>query len=111
MKQPNLLTLWKNKGQILEGIKNSIFKREDVEAIAAERLAICELCTVYDADGKEGCMVSGTGPCCDQTKGGCGCSLGFKTRSLSSSCPLDPPKWEAVMSWEEENQLNQKLGL
>ena len=30
------------------------------------------------------CAASGTQPCCAS----CGCSLAFKTRSLSSSCPL-----------------------
>ena len=48
-------------------------------------------------------MVVGTQPCCAQ----CGCSLGFKLRSLSSSCPLD--KWSAIMSEEEEDKLNQQI--
>jgi hypothetical protein len=30
---------------------------------------------------------------------------------LSSSCPLNPPKWEAILSEDEEDKLNQKLGL
>lgn len=106
----NLITIWKNKGQIMEGIKNSIFKREDVEDIALQRMAICKDCDLIDHKGT-GCMVSGTGPCCDINKGGCGCSLGFKTRSLSSSCPLETPKWEAVMSQAEEDALNAKLGV
>lgn len=106
----NLLTIWKNKGQILEGIKNSVFKRADVEEVAMERMSICKDCDLYDFKG-EGCMVSGTGPCCNKLKGGCGCSLGFKTRSLSSSCPATTPKWEAVMTQQEEDALNAKLGL
>ena len=36
------------------------------------------------------CAVKGTAPCCNE----CGCSLLFKTKSLSSACPLD--KWKAV---------------
>lgn len=104
----NLFTLWKHKGQIMEGIKNSIFKREDVEEIVAVRNSICKDCVNYDVSG-DGCMVPGTGPCCDKRTGGCGCSLGFKQRSLSSECPLG--HWEALMSQEEEDALNLKLGL
>jgi len=43
--------------------------------------------------------VKGTAPCCNE----CGCSLGFKTRSLSSDCPLG--KWEAIVTEEEEDKL------
>ena len=103
-----LFRSWKNKGQIIEGITNSIFKKEDVEEIAQQRMQICKDCTLYDVQG-EGCMVKGTQPCCDERKGGCGCSLEFKTRSLSSDCPLG--KWKAELTEEEENQLNQKLGI
>jgi hypothetical protein len=104
----NIIKLWKSKGQILEGITNSIFKKEDVEEVAAERMTICTQCDLFTEDNA-GCMVIGTTPCCNQLKGGCGCSLGFKTRSLSSDCPLG--KWKAVLTQEEEDQLNQKLGL
>lgn len=110
MKKNNLIQIWKNKGQIIEGIKNSIFKKEHVEEIARQRMQICRLCSLYDVQG-EGCMVPGTQPCCNEKLGGCGCSLSLKTRSLSSSCPLPTPKWEAVLSEEEEDKLNEKLGL
>lgn len=104
----NIIKIWKTKGQILEGITNSVFRREDVEQIADHRMGICRRCSLYDVKG-DGCMVPGTGPCCDQTKGGCGCSLGFKTRSLSSDCPKG--YWSSELSQEEEDLLNQKLGL
>lgn len=104
----NIIKIWKAKGQILEGISNSVFKREDVEQIASERMKICFFCDLYTENG-EGCMVPGTQPCCNQNKGGCGCSLGFKTRSLSSSCPLG--HWPAEITQEEEDKLNEKLGL
>lgn len=87
---------------------NSIFKKEDVEEIAQTRMNICQGCTLYDFTG-EGCMVPGTSPCCNEKLGGCGCSLKFKTRSLSSDCPKG--KWKAELTEEEENLLNQKLGL
>lgn len=104
----NIIQIWKSKGQILEGITNSIFKKEDVEEIAKQRMGVCHYCDLYTENDK-GCMVAGTTPCCDQRKGGCGCSLGFKARSLSSECPLG--KWTAELTQEEEDQLNQKLGL
>ena len=104
----NIIKIWKTKGQILEGITNSIFKKEDVEEIAEQRMGVCFSCKLYTEEN-EGCMVTGTGPCCDQREGGCGCSLKFKTRSLSSECPLG--KWKAELTQEEEDQLNQKLGI
>ena len=104
----NLIKVWKAKGQIIEGITNSIFKKEDVEAVAEYRMFVCKNCKLYDESG-DGCMVPGTSPCCNEKLGGCGCSLSLKTRSLSSDCPLK--KWKAELSQEEEDLLNQKLGL
>jgi hypothetical protein len=104
----NIIKIWKSKGAILEGITNSIFKKEDVEEIAQHRMQICNECELLDVQG-EGCMVPGTAPCCNEKKGGCGCSLSLKTRALSSDCPLD--KWGAELTEEEEEKLNQKLGL
>ena len=109
--QENILRIWKNKEQILEGVKNSVFKREDVEEIAEERMKICVGCELYTTSDY-GCMVPGTTPCCNESIGGCGCSLKFKTRSLSSSCPHpDGPKWKAEITQQEEDALTQKLGL
>ena len=104
----NIIQLWKVKGQIIEGITNSIFKKEDVEEIAQQRMQICLSCELLDVQG-EGCFVKGTQPCCNQDKGGCGCSLSLKTRALSSECPKG--YWKAELTEEEEDQLNQKLGL
>lgn len=104
----NIIKIWKSKGQIIEGISNSIFKKEDVEQIAQYRMQICNECELLDVQG-DGCMVPGTQPCCNEKKGGCGCSLSLKTRALSSDCPLS--KWEAILTEEEEDKLNEKLGL
>lgn len=100
----NLLEIWKNRNQILDGILNSVFKKEDVEAVADSRFAICKSCPDIDTDGKE-CLAPGTQPCCSL----CGCSLTFKTRSMSSECPAG--KWKALMSEQEEDMLNEKLDL
>ena len=76
------LDVFKNADKIAEGIKNNIFKKEHVEAIAQERFKICIACSLFDARG-DNCMAPGTQPCCSD----CGCSLAFKVRSLSSDCP------------------------
>jgi hypothetical protein len=91
-----LTQIWKNKSQILEGIINTVIRDEYVEEVAAIRNSICDDC---ELKGNK-CMVPGTGPCCND----CGCSLGFKTRSLSSSCPLG--KWEALVTEDEEDELD-----
>ena len=104
----NIFKIWKHKGQILEGIANSIFKKEDVEAVAEYRMFVCKNCKLYDETG-EGCVVPKTGPCCDERKGGCGCCLSLKTRALSSACPFG--HWKAELTEEEEDKLNEKLGL
>jgi len=107
----NIIRIWKAKDQILEGVTNSIFKKEDVEEIAAQRISVCKECDLYDISGY-GCLIPATAPCCDIKQGGCGCSLSLKTRSLSSSCPHPKgSKWEAELTSDEEDLINSKLGL
>ena len=98
----SVIQIWKAKGQILEGIKNNIFKNEHVEEIADKRWLICQGCPILDIPGKK-CLVPGTGPCC----GDCGCSMAIKLRSLGSACPLD--KWDAELTFEEDYLLQKKL--
>lgn len=85
----------------MEGVINSIIANDDVEYISEERNDICKSCEHLDVEGKD-CLVSGSQPCCSL----CGCSLYFKTRSLSSECPAG--KWKALMTEEEEEKLNSK---
>jgi len=103
-----LKEIFNNRNQILEGIKNNIFKKQHVEQIANIRLSICKMCEHYDESG-EGCLIPGTSPCCNKNTGGCGCSLSIKTRSLSTNCPLTSPKWDAMLTENEEDELNKKL--
>ena len=98
----NVIQIWKNGGQILEGIKHKIFKKEHVEIVAKERLAICKKCSLFDTKGDK-CLVPGTQPCC----GSCGCSMDLKIRSLSSECPEG--KWDAILSHEENYLLNEQI--
>ena len=91
-----LKLIWQNRKQIIEGITNSVIRDETVEEIARLRYSICDEC---EHKGRK-CAVKGTAPCCNE----CGCSLNFKTRSLSSSCPLG--KWEALTTEEKEDELD-----
>jgi hypothetical protein len=107
----NVLKIWKSKGQILEGIVNSVFKQEDIEEIAQERMAICEsnICGLFDADGSsEKAAVKGSAACA-----GCGCKLEWKTRAMASYCYLkdmgDHPLWEAILSPAEADILQERL--
>tara|TARA_R110000751_G_scaffold44315_1_gene101487 strand:+ start:2814 stop:3152 length:339 start_codon:yes stop_codon:yes gene_type:complete len=96
------LDVFKNIDKITEGIKNNIFKKEHIEAVATDRFQYCIKCSLYDAEGKS-CMAPGTQPCCSD----CGCSLTFKVRSLSSECPKG--YWDALMSEEIETKLITKI--
>jgi hypothetical protein len=80
----------------MEGITNTLIRNEFVEDVARHRMEVCDACNQKG----DKCLVAGTAPCCNE----CGCSLTFKTRSLSSDCPLD--KWKALMSEEEEDKLD-----
>jgi len=95
----NLKDIWKNKKLIIEGMKNSIIKKEVVEEVAAERMKICDECPHKDTKG-DSCFIPKTQPCCSL----CGCTLHFKLRSLSASC--DDKRWDALISQEEEDELN-----
>ncbi len=65
-------------------------------------MAICKTCPNIDLKGDK-CYVAGTQPCCSI----CGCSLELLLRSLSSKCVAG--KWEAVLSEDEEEKLNEQL--
>jgi hypothetical protein len=96
----SLLTqIWKERSKIMEGIKNSIIHDEFVENIASLRNEVCLECPSRG----DKCAIPGTAPCCNE----CGCSLGFKTRSLSSVCPLG--KWKALLTEEEVEKLENEL--
>jgi hypothetical protein len=101
----SLIKIWKNKGKIYEGIKNSIFKQEHIEEIAADRMSKCRECPHIDNEGSK-CELPGTAPCC----GLCGCKLSLKTRSLSSACADEGnERWKAVLTEDEEDKLNENL--
>lgn len=81
-----LAEIWKHRKEILEGVTNTVIKSKIVEEIAKDRAAICDKCEEKKTDGCAALIKA----CCNI----CGCSLEFKTRSLSSSCPVN--KWPAL---------------
>lgn len=102
-----LLEVFRNRKKIFEGIRNSVFTKDTVEAIAKERDAICTGCPEKDVTGDK-CLVPMTAPCC----GVCGCKLAWKLRALSEECPHpDGPRWSAILTPEEEGEVNKKLGI
>tara|TARA_R110002020_G_scaffold36503_3_gene109761 strand:- start:4350 stop:4679 length:330 start_codon:yes stop_codon:yes gene_type:complete len=103
MKLEHLLKAFGNIDQIYEGIKNNIFKKEHIEAVAKVRWKECKECEHIDRRGSF-CMAPGTQPCCKE----CGCSLGSKIRSLSGECPVG--KWRALMPEEAEEELKENMG-
>ena len=93
-----LTKILQNKSKIFEGIKNYIFKKEDVEEIAQIRMDICKTnaCGYYDPEGKSPEAVVPGIPSC----GACGCSLEIKTRCMSCKCGLSElgkePLWKEM---------------
>ena len=91
--------IWKNRSEIMAGIKNSVIHKDYIEVMAADRDKICSSC---EHKGNK-CTIPGTGPCCNI----CGCSLKLMQRSPSSEC--DIKKWTAVLSQQQEDQLNNQF--
>jgi hypothetical protein len=102
MRINKILGAFGNIDQILEGVKNKIFKKKDVEDIADLRWMHCVTCKALDETGKN-CAVKGTQPCCSD----CGCSLGLKLRALSSSCPQG--KWHPVTTADGEKAIKKQI--
>jgi len=104
MRISKLLGALGNLDQIAEGIKNKIFKRDDVEAVAKVRWLECKVCPLLDTKGDH-CAVNGTQPCCSD----CGCSISLKIRAMSSDCPKG--RWKAIMPEEMEDELKKQIYL
>lgn len=107
----NPIYLWKQKGKIAEGIKNSVFKQDHIEEIAAERIAICRtnVCGHYDPKGESpNAYFPGQESC-----GYCGCKSAWMVRSLSTNCSLikdgKEPLWKAVVTEDEEQSIKNKI--
>ena len=102
--------IWKNKYQILEGVKNRVFKRKDIEELYVYRVeGICKTC-IWNSENQRGKKLEDIPAIIRQIKGDdivasiesrkdrhclhCGCNLATKGRCLTCNCPL--MKWKAV---------------
>lgn len=95
-----------NVKHIMEGLKNSVFVKEEVEKIAAERHKICLACNKLSSNSDKpdfdpGPYYSKLRPDVHCTE--CACNEYAKTRSLHTNCPLH--KWEAVATLEESVKI------
>jgi hypothetical protein len=99
-RREKLKRIIENRNKIIEGLANTIFKKDFVEDVSRYRYEICSKCKYKS----EKCIVPGE--CCSI----CGCNLKMKTRSLSSHCALDEkgekPKWKAVLNEQAEVDFN-----
>tara|TARA_R100001463_G_scaffold117184_2_gene172773 strand:+ start:845 stop:1195 length:351 start_codon:yes stop_codon:yes gene_type:complete len=102
MKINKIIAAFGNMNQIMEGVKNKVFKKQDIEDIADIRWMQCVACPALDETGKH-CAMPKTQPCCAD----CGCSLGLKLRALSSSCPKG--KWQAITSAEGDRAIKEQI--
>lgn len=95
-----------NIKHILEGIKNTVFVKEEVEKIALERYEICKACpkNSTNKDKKDfdpGKWFSALRP--DEHCSMCACNIHAKVRSLHTACPID--KWPAVATPQEAAKI------
>ena len=102
MKFNKIIGAFGNMDQILEGVKNKVFKKQHIEDIADIRWMECAQCPELDTTGNK-CAVSATKPCC----GACGCSIGLKIRALSASCPMG--KWKSITNNHSEKLIKKQI--
>lgn len=91
---------------IIEGIKNSVFVKEEVEKIAQARYEICKSCPKISSNRNEkffdpGKYFSKVRP--DEHCSMCACNIHAKMRSLHTACPID--KWKAVATPQEAAKI------
>lgn len=97
-----------NLKHVLEGITNSIFVREEVEALASVRYEICKGCSKNSNNKYSSSVVFDPGPYYstnrpDEHCSMCACNIHAKVRSLHTECPIG--KWKAVANKEEAAKI------
>jgi len=95
-----------NFSQIYEGWKNNLFPSADmkplIEQTAEDRMEICNSCSHHSKNH------STARP--DEHCTHCGCTLVAKVRCLSCACPLEVPKWLAVIdSVDKEHEIKNAI--
>jgi hypothetical protein len=90
-----------NLNQVYEGWRNNLFPPEQLKNIIRRvgyaRMKECNNCEYNSKFHKTfrpdiHCLI-------------CECTLSAKTKCLSCSCPLDPPRWKEVVTDEQEEEM------
>ena len=86
---------------IYEGWRNHLIPPSKIKELiletSNERMAICNVCEWNSKNTHK----KGLARCME-----CGCPLIAKTKCLSCYCELQSPKWDAVLSEEQEQRIN-----
>jgi hypothetical protein len=99
--------------EVLEGWRNHFSPpehlKEIIAQISANRLEICRACP-HNSENlrKEGKKFSSSWRK-DEHCTVCLCPLLQKTKALHSSCPLNPPKWDRIVTDSESIEINTVL--
>ena len=90
-----------NLSNIYEGWRNHLFPPEElkeiIKKVSRSRRRICDSCE-YNSKFHKTLRF-------DIHCTHCECTLSAKTKCLSCSCPLSPPKWTAVLTDEQEEEI------
>lgn len=92
---------WK---QVYEGWRNNLVPpkklRMLIGQVSKDRLMICNVCEFNSANTNKKYIRP------DKHCVLCGCTIAAKVTCLSCDCANVPPKWEAVLTAEQEEELN-----
>ena len=86
---------WRNKLIPPAKLKNLILQ------VSEERTAVCEKCE-HHSSVRKGYKTLRLDRHCIK----CGCTISAKVSCLSCNCPLNPSKWEAVVTEKQEEDFN-----
>jgi len=89
--------------KLYEGWRNKLVPpahlKEKIEETSAFRTNICRGCEFNSLYAKHSPLRP------DEHCVECGCTVSAKTRCLSCECPLEIPKWNAVLTMEQEEEI------
>jgi len=75
--------------------------------VSEERLLICRGCPYNSKVAEKQGTYNGVRP--DEHCLKCGCPLISKTKCLSCLCPLEQPKWQALVTKEEDTEISKEV--
>ncbi len=86
-----------NWTHIYEGWSNHLFPPEEIKGLiqqtATERIEVCKDCHFNSRSAIEHCTI-------------CGCPLVALTKCLSCDCSDSPPRWRAVLTINQQEDIN-----